>query len=365
MKKKILIYTMIMTKGGTEQLITNLANEFIKDYEITIVTNINCPCEYKLNSKIKYICLDKKNKKNEQFFSKIFTKFSLARSKKLKQVITKEQPNLILAVLPEPTIRALSLKKFFPQIPIIISIRNHPKKEYNFPFLKLIRNYYYKNADKIIIQNQSYSKYLKQQVQEKIEVIPNFLSPEFITDEKNTKKEKVIITVSRLEKQKNISLLIDSFANLNPKFSSYKLYICGEGSLKNKLQKQVKRLNLEDRVFLKGRVASAKEELKKASLFVLPSNYEGMPNILLEAMSLSLPVIATLSTETIQTIIKNDINGIIIPKNNKKKLTEKMEFLLSHPDIAEKMGQEAKKVKVIYHKNNVIDKWYAVLEKYL
>lgn len=365
MRKKLLFYTMIMTKGGTENTIANLVNHFINEFDIILVTNIKCDIEYELNPQIQCVSIDAENKKNEKNMKKVITKLSLQRSQKLKEIILKEKPDLLLTFLPEPTIRALGLKKYFKNIPIIVAIRNHPKQEFTLPFLKIIRNYYYRKADKIILQDNTYAKYLKKNIQHKITVIPNFLSPNLDVATKTTIREKKIVTVTRLEKQKNISLLIKAFSKLNRKFDGYKLYICGTGSEKNYLEEQIKRLNLEKRAFLLGRVKRIEDVIKNASIFVLPSNYEGMPNVLLEAMALSLPVITTRSTEVIDKIIKSGVNGIVVKKKDVYELTSAMEYLLENPHIASMLGERASKVRVDYSQDSIIEKWYHTLKIYL
>lgn len=365
MKKKILMYTMIMTKGGAEQLIANLANNFSENYDIIIVTNINCKSEYSLNKNVKYICIDKQNKSKENIFKKILTKVSKKRTKKLKKIIEEEKPDLVISFLPEPTIRLMSLKKDFSSIPFAFSIRNHPNNEFNLPFLKCFRNHYYQYADKIIIQDETYKKYLKENVWNKIVVIPNFISDNFMNVDQCLEKEKSIVTVGRLERQKRVDLLIDAFYALNKKFGDYKLLIYGDGKEKAKLNKQIKKLHLENKVILKGRVKSIPDEINNATLFVLASDYEGMPNALLEAMALSLPVISTNSTEVISSIIDNHVNGIIVNKNDKSDLVKKIEFVLDNPNIAKKLGIEAGKVKTKYNKNKIIKKWHETFEKLL
>lgn len=358
--KKILIYTMIMTRGGTEKLVANLSNYFINFYDIVVVTNINHPCEYELNPKIKFYSIDSTDKYKENKLSKIISKLSHERTNKLKKIIEKESPNIVLSLLPEPTIRALALKKEFPNISFIFSIRNHPNKEFKNPLFKLIRNYYYKKADSIVIQDILYKKYFKKDIQNKMEVIPNYVA---CSDKNvNIKKEKIIMTATRLEKQKNVSLLIKAFSKLDPKFDSYKLYIYGNGSFKNKLIKIIKKMKLENRVFLKGTSNSIEKELQKATLFVLPSNYEGMPNVLLEALSNGLPVITTLSTEVIPSIVDNNVNGIIVEKNNPKILTEKIEYLLENEQVRKNMEKEAIKIKEKFSLT-ILKKWEQIFKK--
>ena len=362
-RKKIVFYTMAMIKRGTERTIANLSNHFIKDYDITIITNINGPIEYELDKRIKVIPIDKIDKRNELLPKKLISKTSKKRSIRLKKIIKEEKPNLIITTLPEPTIRILSLKKDFKDIPIIVSIRNHPNSEFRSIIGKSIRNKCYKNANLITVQDNNYIKYLPKNL--KIKVIPNYISDDFIKNNKDTKKEKIIITVASLEKQKNIPLLIESFSKLNNKYKDYKLKIIGKGKEKNKIKKLIKNKHLEDRIILKDTSNNIKDELLSSTLFVLPSNYEGMPNALLEAMSLQLPVITTNSTEALNSIIINNKNGIIIPKNNKKILTKKIDYILENKDIRNKLGKEATKVKEKYNKEEIINKWDKIIKEEL
>ena len=78
---------MAMIKRGTERTIANLSNHFIKDYDITIITNINGPIEYELDKRIKVIPIDKIDKRNEPLPKKIISKTSNKRSNKLKEII--------------------------------------------------------------------------------------------------------------------------------------------------------------------------------------------------------------------------------------------------------------------------------------
>lgn len=118
-----------------------------------------------------------------------------------------------------------------------------------------------------------------------------------------------------------------------------------------------------ERVFIKKTINNIENELAKAELFVLSSNYEGMPNALLEAMAQGLPVISTNSSETISTIIKNNENGIIVDKNNQKQLTEKMEYILNNKKDSNKLSEKALKVKKIYIQEAILKKWDNIINE--
>ncbi len=362
MKRKIMFYTMTLKKGGAENTIVNIANEFINKYDITIVTNVKCKSEYILDSRVKHICLDKDNKQNESLLKKIITKLSPKRTNYLKKVIISEKPDLVFSFLPEPSIRLLKLKRYF-KIPLLVSVRNHP--EHEFIHLKKIRDFYYKKATTVIVQDKSYIKYFSDDVKKNMNVIPNFLTEEFTRYESSIEKRNKIVTVTRLEPQKNLQLLIRAFSLLDHKFDDYELYIYGIGSEYEKLKKLIDKYDLNKRVILAGRVKSIPDEISDAVLFVLPSNYEGMPNVLLEAMSLSIPVITTYSTEVIDSIITSDENGIIVPVGDVLALRDAMDKVLSNKELQNKLRTNASKVREIYNKDNIIKLWKEIIERYL
>lgn len=361
MKKKIVFYTMALVRGGTERTIVNLANEFASKYDVVIITNILKESAYKLDKQIKHISLDEIDKYQEKLPQKIITKLSFKRNKKLKEILKQEKPDLVFCFLPEPSIRMLSIKNEFNNLKVIVAIRNHPNSE--FIYLKKIRDYYYKGADAIIIQDRAYQKYLKNT--KNIYVIPNFLSDEFLNCEQGNKKSNKIVSVGRLETQKNFKLLIKAFTNLNSQLNNYKLYIYGEGKRRKSLEKLICKLKLDDKVFLEGNVNEVSKKINDAKVFVLSSNYEGMPNALIEAMSLSLPVITTNSTEIIANIISNYQNGIIVPKKNQQELTKALNDVLLNQKLQIKLSKEAGKVKDKYQKTNIVKLWYEIINKYL
>ena len=227
--KNILLYTMTLNYGGAEKNICALANYLSEFYNVILVSNIKSKKAFKLKSNIKVYQFDN----FDSGYKKLKAKISKKRTKQLKSIILNEQVNTVIAFLPEPSIRALQLKKEL-NIKVIVSVRNNPK--YEFKYCKFMRNYYYKMADKIVVQDETYKKFLP--CNEKCIVVPNFL--EKINISPNLKKENYIINVGRLEKNKNQKLLIKAYSLIS---TDLKLYIYGEGSLKNKLLKLIKKLN--------------------------------------------------------------------------------------------------------------------------
>ena len=350
---KILFYTCSLQKGGAERILTSLANTLSKKNDVSIVTNVLDTVEYPISKNINYTCLDEIKIKN--IFMKIRYKLSRKRTRKLQEKIEIQKPDIVFSFLPEPSIRLLQVKRKVKNVKAIVCVRNHPK--YEFKFCKILRNYYYKYADKIVVQSAIYKQYFPKKLQSKILVIPNFLTDDFLL-ENHSPTCKKIVTVARLEKQKNVSLLIKAYKDL--KRYDYPLYIYGEGKRRKKIEKQIKKYHLEDKIILKGKVDNIRKEIEDASLFVLSSNYEGFPNVIIEAISLKIPVVVTNSTEVMYEIV-NSRNGKIVSKKNKQELKKTIELsLLKQYSDLEK---ESILIKEKYNKEKIIEKWQALIKR--
>ena len=173
-----------------------------------------------------------------------------------------------------------------------------------------------------------------------------------------TVERKEIVTVGRLEPQKNQKLLINAFSELAKKIPDYTLVIYGEGSLRKELEKFIESKGLKDRIFLPGAKNNIQEYIKDASLFVLSSDYEGIPNALIEAMAIGLPCVSTdCSPGGARELITNGENGVIVECRNSNELATAMARLLTDRESAKKMGTNAKKIYTRVDKNLVCNRW--------
>lgn len=131
-------------------------------------------------------------------------------------------------------------------------------------------------------------------------------------------------------------LLIDAFNDFQKENEEYSLVIYGEGTLRKQLQTKIDELGLQKKIFLPGKEEKLLEIINDSAMFVLSSDYEGLPNVLIEAMCMGMPVIATdCPSGGPRELINNNINGILVPVNNKKKLVEAM-IRLTDNDLAKK-----------------------------
>lgn len=349
---KVMFCTSSMGKGGAERVISILSNDFVKNNKVSILINTDKNIAYELDKKINIITLDKKYYKNNLIRN-------IYRISQTKKILKKEKPDIIISFLPMPSFRILIANKKT-KIPVIISDRNDPKQEYKSKLSNTLMNYLYPKASGFVFQTNEQKEYFKNDIQQRSIIIFNPIKDSFLEtkDISIEEKENVIINVGRLVPQKNQRMLINAFAKVSKKHPQYKLKIFGDGPLKEELQEQINKLNINNKVFLCGIADNIKEELEKAKIFVLSSDYEGMPNSLIEAMAVGCVVISTdCPCGGPRELIQNNENGLLIPIRNDEELIKSMNFVIEHEENAEIMSKNAKNVKEILNTNYILEEW--------
>ena len=134
-------------------------------------------------------------------------------------------------------------------------------------------------------------------------------------------RDFVIGAVGRLERQKRFDLLIDAVASIRRQYPDGVLLIAGDGSLRNQLQKHIDRLGVAPHCRLIGHVAKIKNFYQALDLFVQSSDYEGTPNVVLEAMAMRVPVIATLAGGT-SDVMRHETDGMAVQTGSSEGLAK-------------------------------------------
>lgn len=350
---KILFCIGSLERGGAERVISNLANAFATENDISIVTTIE-KNEYEINKNVHLYSLTKKSNKGDLYskFAKLF---------RLKKTIKDINPDIIVAFLRDPIFRLMLLRPWI-KCPIIISVRNDPQKEYDTFVAKVFLKFFYPKADGFVFQTRDAQNFFDKKIQNKSIIIPNPIKKEFLNREyyTGTRKNK-IVAVGRLEPQKNHELLIEAFYELKDKLKDYKLVIYGEGSLRNFLEEKIKDLNMQERILLPGTVGNIAEMIEDAKLYVMTSDYEGMPNSLMESMALGLICISTdCPCGGPKFLIDDKENGFLFEVGNKEELKVKMLQVLNefNEDILQQISKSAREKTKDLKEEKINNKWY-------
>lgn len=241
---------------------------------------------------------------------------------------------------------------------ILYSERGDPyDKEYS-GVLGHVRDITCKKVDALVFQSEGARDFFEIGEKQKAIVIHNSV---VVPQDKYpipSARDNRIVTVGRLHSQKNPQLLVDAFALIADIYPDMTLEFYGDGDLKEEIQSIINSKGLSERVHLHASRKDIFDCIRTARLFVLTSDYEGMPNALMEAMALGLPCISTdCRPGGARTLIKSGKNGIIVPPRNVNALVDKMMYMLENPREAELMAIEAYKIGTTHTNVVTFDKW--------
>lgn len=238
----------------------------------------------------------------------------------------------------------------------IISERNDPKRNQLSWKSRLFIKLFYWKADLFVFQTQEAQAFYAGSIQARSKVIHNPVI--WGLPERKGPLKKEIVAVGRLEEQKDHRMLIKGFSKVVQKYPEYSLKIYGSGSCEKELKRFVRELKLEGHIFFEGFSNRVHERIKSAELFIMTSQYEGMPNALMEAMAMGFPVISTdCPCGGPRELICNGENGILIPVGDEIALTEKILFLIENRDIADRIGENAKKIRETHSVSKIAEQW--------
>ena len=167
-----------------------------------------------------------------------------------------------------------------------------------------------------------------------------------------------------MDANKNHEMQLRAFAGLKDKYPEYTLVIYGDGELRSYIEETAEELGIAKRVFLPGVVQDVAERIGQASLFLLTSYSEGVSNALIEALALGLPVIATdVPSGGTEELMKDGVNGLIIPAGEQAALERAMDRLLGDPAYAQQLGREAARIQERLAPERVNPLWKAYFEE--
>ena len=344
----------MLCRCGAQRVMANLITYFSqKGYEVVLVNDFirdeKLP-HYEVPASVKRKYLRKSIEGNPVLknIKRIFT---------LRKIIKQEKPDIVLSFLGRPNVRLL-LSTIGIKCNKVVSVRNDPNREYGKGRLKKgITNRLFARAEGVVFQTEDAAKYFSKKVQEKSRIILNPVSGNMYVDEEDFERRD-IITLGRLEPQKNHKLLIDAFYKIKDKYPDENLYIYGEGPLREETENYICELGLQNRVFLPGNIANVKEALSKAKVFVLSSDYEGLPNALMEAMATATPSVSTdCPCGGPKMLIQNNEQGLLVAIKDVEMMAASIEKMLTDENYRTKAGLEARKRAEEFRDETVYKQW--------
>ncbi|MBO5472354.1 MAG: glycosyltransferase [Lachnospiraceae bacterium] len=330
---KIVFVIPDMPGGGTERVVALLANEYCdRGREVGILLFAGHDTAYPLRERVEVVSV------GEPSGGRIRSR--LARLRRMRRYYRENRNCQIWAFSVMGTvfsaIAAIGQRHLF-----LVSERNDPN-QYDH---KKLRNLFYRRADVVVCQTPDAAGSFPAGIAARSVVIPNPIEAGG-TEPYDGVREKRIVAVGRLNPQKNHRLLLKAFAGFVKRHSDYVLEVYGKGELEEELKQYAVQLEIADKVVWKGFSDHVKEDINRAAMFVLSSDYEGVSNSMLEAMAQGVPVISTdCPIGGSKMYIQDHINGILVPVRDDRALLDAMLELAGDAELSRRISMACRRLR--------------------
>lgn len=357
MKKTITFIIGIMGNGGAERVISILSKELVgSGNNVNIVTIYGSRTDYEIDARVNVYNIESKNK------CKIIR--GIERLYKLRNIFKKSESNILISFLADVNIYSL-LAALFLDIKVIVSERNDPNSDPKNKYLRKLRDKIYLLSNGFVFQTIDARNYFNVSIKNRGTVIPNPIKLDLPNRFLGIRRKK-IVSVCRLNEQKNIKMAINSFEKFSEIFPEYKYIIYGDGPLREELMNYIEKLGLSKKIYLPGFEKGIHEKIYDCKMLIISSNYEGISNAMLEALAIGLPVISTeCPIGGAKMAIQNNENGILVPTGSTQELTNAMIKIVSDDDFSEKLSVNAVKIKAKFSPNIICEKWVKYINEIL
>jgi glycosyltransferase involved in cell wall biosynthesis len=246
--------------------------------------------------------------------------------------------------------------------PVVITEHTHPAFHNIGWHWQLLRRLLYHRADALVCMTNSVLSWLQQRIKVRGYVIPNPVEAvrvhaQAVNKSEERERTSIVVAMGRLSREKGFDLLLAAFSLIAGRHLNWQLKILGDGPLRRELEEQAAKLGLNGRVEFTGVVADPFPALSGADLFVSSSRYEGFGNALCEAMACGLPVISFDCPSGPREIIRNGVDGLLVPAEDVTSMAAVMDQLMSNGQERKRLAARAPEVAVRFGLMRVLSMW--------
>lgn len=362
--------TLIITSlegGGAERVMVLLAQGFSqRGHTVTVVTLSGQDTDfYSLPPTIKRIALNIRQKSPTVFHGIWKTFLRLVR---LRKAVQETQPDVVIAFMAFMNIFT-GLALFQTAYPLIGTEHCSPTTLPSGQPWEFFRYITYRRLQKLVSVSQGvddefswlpkfkrsviYNPFLPVQPFQDLLHYPNGVDPH----------KKWVTAMGRLIPEKGFDLLLTAFEKVTDQHPDWQLLILGDGELKSELEALRENLGLSEQVVFTGRLSNPFPLLQRSQFFVLSSRTEGFPMALGEALACSLPAIATNCSKGIRELVRDGIDGIIVPNQNATELAAAMSYLMSNETERDRLAARAPEVLERFSLDIILDQWEELIDE--
>lgn len=351
---KLIVTCASMYNGGAERVLSILSDAFAEHYdEVEYVTWYRYPVQFKLNEKVQFYCIEETTESTDK---KVWMKW-------FRSHVKKARPDLILSLLVPINMMVMTALIGMKEKVIVCERSDSRHLKGGLP-MRMLRNALYRKAVGVVSQTESNTRSLPRYLQKKSTVIfnPINMGDEYIGKALTTEKTNTIVAVGRLIKVKNHEMLARAFKRFLQSHPDYTLEIYGYGDNEESLKNYIESLGLTGKILLPGSVPDVWDRIISSKLYVHSSNYEGMPNALLEAMCLGLPCVSTKVNGAVD-VIKHGENGLLTEVGDEDGLYNAMVKMVDNPEYTERLAKEATKLRQLLEYEKIAAQWLSFMDE--
>lgn len=364
-----------LASGGAGRQVAIVGSELARrGHRVTICTTNQAegPNYYECHPEISQINIKVQSKLNNTLVRMIDMVYSIIQ---LRKIFKKRNPNLVISFLPGNNFRA-GIAATGLGLPLIACERNYmpARLRASSPlhrlFYYLMSKLLYPRTAALCVQTKHLLEWLSKKVPgHDIKLIPNVVvEPSQKGSEQLihfAPKRKSLLFVGRMVEQKRVGVLINAFSKLADTFLELDLVLVGDGDQKEALEAQVIQQGIQHRVFFTGHVKDVRPYFRNASIFVLPSRFEGFPNALSEAMSMGVPSICFDILAGTKELSNMGERAMLLPNlEPETELAQGIKTLLDDPEHMSALSKKAKSVAVEFSTEKVVAKWESLARNY-
>jgi GalNAc-alpha-(1->4)-GalNAc-alpha-(1->3)-diNAcBac-PP-undecaprenol alpha-1,4-N-acetyl-D-galactosaminyltransferase len=351
-------------RGGAERVMSVLASAWAREgKEVTLVKFDTETPSYPVDSSVKIRSLGLTSNSRNLVEGLIR---NIHRVSVLRQAIRESQPDVVVSFMDCMNILTLLATRRLRK-PIIISERTDPARYKIGAIWSCLRKLLYPLADALVcptgasvVKFQSMTKVWGIAIANPVTVSPSLDGSRLRVS--GASRSNRLVAVGRLVRQKGFDLLLEAFARIAQCHPEWAITILGQGPLRNELEAQADALGLAGRVYFAGEVPDPYSMFRDADLFVSASRFEGFGMALAEAMACGLPVISFDCPEGPGTIIRDGVDGILVPPENVAALAAAMDRLMSDPKERQRLSARAPEVLERFSTDKALLLWQTVFD---
>lgn len=350
-KKRIVICSLTLQYGGAERVISILSNRLACHYEsVELLLYYDREICYDLHPDVRITVVERETRTGNRPGNMLWIRRYLLN-----------HADCVISFLASLNILVLSAL-MGTGVCKVVADRSDPYRVPANAFLRKARNLLYRTADAVVVQTEKSYGYFPPIVQRKARVIHNPTSVK--RDDRGlalrTEKQDLVVCVGRLMAVKDPFVLLSAFDMFHESFPSYRLVWFGEGEMREEMEKWIAKKGLGNCVQLPGTRKDIVREMAAAKMFVMTSKYEGMPNALIEAMSIGLPCICT-RVAGAEELIEAEKNGILVPVGGINECRDAMTRVAENGEYAENLGRNAAETADMLDVENIMRQWMEIL----